>query len=239
MIPDVTLNGKSIREMGWIRENIDFPTPQSQTNTIVVPGRNSPIRYTEALGRVSYQPRSFTIVLSILGTRKQYDQKVSELVNQYAGKLIKVIRSEEPDVYALGTVEFAPVYDPLLRKGTITLECTDGDSYFYHVKESEVVISGSGTVILQNDFMPVVPVVITTGAVSYTHLDVYKRQRPSIESETKEDTIEPGTETLSITADPRSDGLVKARTGDTTDETTYKEWYKTVYTPTEEGGAKA
>lgn len=37
MIPDVTLNGKSIREMGWIRENIDFPTPQSQTNTIVVP----------------------------------------------------------------------------------------------------------------------------------------------------------------------------------------------------------
>ena len=55
--------------------------------------------------------------------------------------------------------------------------------------------------------------------------------RPSIESETKEDTIEPGTETLSITADPRSDGLVKARTGDTTDETTYKEWYKTVYTP--------
>ena len=28
--------------------------PQSQTNTIVVPGRNSPIRYTEALGTVSY-----------------------------------------------------------------------------------------------------------------------------------------------------------------------------------------
>lgn len=35
--------------------------------------------------------------------------------------------------------------------------------------------------------------------------------RPSLESETKEDTIEPGTEKLSITADPRSDGLVKAR----------------------------
>lgn len=58
--------------------------------------------------------------------------------------------------------------------------------------------------------------------------------RPSIESETKEDTIEPGTETLSITADPRSDGLVKARTGDTTDSGTYTNWYKAVYTPTEE-----
>lgn len=53
--------------------------------------------------------------------------------------------------------------------------------------------------------------------------------RPSIESETKEDTIEPGTETLSITADPRADGLVKARTGDTTDKTAYDNWYKTVY----------
>ena len=56
--------------------------------------------------------------------------------------------------------------------------------------------------------------------------------RPSIESETKEDTIEPGTEKLSITADPRADGLVKARTGDTTDAATYTNWYQTVYLPT-------
>lgn len=56
--------------------------------------------------------------------------------------------------------------------------------------------------------------------------------RPSIESETKEDKIEPGTETLSLTADPREDGLVKSRTGDNTDETTYMNWYKAVYIPT-------
>ena len=55
--------------------------------------------------------------------------------------------------------------------------------------------------------------------------------RPSIESETKEDTIEPGTETLSLTADPREDGLVKSRTGDSTADTTYQNWYKAVYTP--------
>ena len=64
--------------------------------------------------------------------------------------------------------------------------------------------------------------------------------RPSIESETKEDTIEPGTEKLSLTADPRSDGLVKSRTGDTTDAVTYANWYKSVYIPseTEESRAK-
>ena len=63
--------------------------------------------------------------------------------------------------------------------------------------------------------------------------------RPSIESETKEDTIEPGTEKLSITADPRADGLVKARTGDTTDAATYDGWYSAVYLPTESATPKS
>jgi phi13 family phage major tail protein len=55
--------------------------------------------------------------------------------------------------------------------------------------------------------------------------------RPSIESETKEDTIEPGTEKLTIAADPRADGLVKSKTGDNTDVTTYANWYNSVYVP--------
>ena len=70
--------------------------------------------------------------------------------------------------------------------------------------------------------------------------------RPSIESETKEDSIEPGKEKLSLTADPREepgkeklsltadpreDGLVKSRTGDETSANTYKNWYKAVYVP--------
>ena len=55
--------------------------------------------------------------------------------------------------------------------------------------------------------------------------------RPSIESETKEDTIEPGTEKLTIAADPRADGLVKSKTGETTDATTYANWYQSVYVP--------
>ena len=64
--------------------------------------------------------------------------------------------------------------------------------------------------------------------------------RPSIESETKEDSIEPGTEKLSITADPRADGLVKARTGDSTDSATYEGWYSAVYVPAEsnDGGVE-
>ena len=58
--------------------------------------------------------------------------------------------------------------------------------------------------------------------------------RPSIESKTKEESIEPGTETLNLTADPRADGLVKSRTGDTTSAEAYAGWYSEVYVPQEE-----
>lgn len=163
MKPDITLNGTSMNSLGWLRESISFPVPKSQTNTIVVPGRNSPIRYTEALGRVSFEPRSFSIVLTMLGTRAKFNEMVTNLVNPYSGRLLKVITSEDPDLYVVGTVQMEQEYDPLSGKGQVTCSCEDGDSYRYHCKETEVTVTGGGTVVLQNDFMPVIPEILTTG----------------------------------------------------------------------------
>ncbi len=162
MIPDIYIDDVSMLKLGWIRETIDFPTPKSQTEVVVVPGRNSPIRFSEALGSVSYEPRAFTITLSMLGTRADFDEKVRRLSNVYAGKLCKVRKNEEPNLYAVGTLQLTPSYDPLSGKGQLVMECTDGDSYRYHVDMTEIVQTGSGTVILKNDYMPVVPTVITT-----------------------------------------------------------------------------
>ncbi len=53
--------------------------------------------------------------------------------------------------------------------------------------------------------------------------------RPSVEGETTEDTKEPTTETLSISAAPLADGNVKAKTGAETDEVAYTGWYDSVY----------
>ena len=55
--------------------------------------------------------------------------------------------------------------------------------------------------------------------------------RPGIEGKTNEDTREVQTETLTIKATPLSRGLVKAKTGNTTDTTVYNDWYKSVYMP--------
>jgi hypothetical protein len=162
MKPDIMLDGISVTSLGWLRESVNFPTPQSQSETITVPGRNAPIRYTEALGRVSYQPRSFDITLSMLGSRSKYNEMVGEVVNRFAGQLVQVICSEEPNLYCYGTLEAAPTYDPLTGKGQLVLSSTDGDAYRYHLEETVVIITGSGIVTLENDYMPVVPTVTTT-----------------------------------------------------------------------------
>ena len=56
--------------------------------------------------------------------------------------------------------------------------------------------------------------------------------RPGIEGKTNEDCKEVQPETLTIKAMPLSNGMVKAKTGDTTDATVYGNWYKAVYIPT-------
>lgn len=53
--------------------------------------------------------------------------------------------------------------------------------------------------------------------------------RPSVASDTKEETTDPGTDTATISCAPNPDGLVRAKTTESTDETVYNNWYKTVY----------
>ena len=61
--------------------------------------------------------------------------------------------------------------------------------------------------------------------------------RPGIEGKTNEDSKEVQTETLAIKAAPLANGMVKAKTGNTTDATAYNDWYKAVYMPTAEAAA--
>lgn len=187
MTPDIKLNGASVVSMGWLRETISFEVPQSQTNTIVVPGRNSPIRYTEALGRVSYQPRRFSLTFSMLGSRKRFDQMTSEMTNQYAGQLVKVATSEEPELYAIGTLELSSEYDPISGKGQLAITSEDADSYRYHLDETIVNLTGSGTLVIENDFMPVVPAITATAETSLSW---------SIGDDTFRKTLSAGTWTL-------------------------------------------
>ncbi len=87
-------------------------------------------------------------------------------------------------LYAVGTLEAAPSYDPLTGKGTLELSCTDGDAFLYHTEETVMSVSGGGTVILANDYMPVVPVITVTAETTL---------RWSIDGESFQKTVSAGT----------------------------------------------
>lgn len=55
--------------------------------------------------------------------------------------------------------------------------------------------------------------------------------RPTIEAKTNEEDKEVQTETLTVKARPMANGYVKAKTGDNTTDTVYKNWYSEVYEP--------
>lgn len=55
--------------------------------------------------------------------------------------------------------------------------------------------------------------------------------RPGLNGKTNEDTKEPNTEKLKISAVPLADGKVKARTGDETTEAARAAWYNAVWLP--------
>lgn len=53
--------------------------------------------------------------------------------------------------------------------------------------------------------------------------------RPSIDAQTNEDTIEPQTDTLTVSCAPTADGTVRAKTTATTEEPILTAWYTEVY----------
>ena len=64
------------------------------------------------------------------------------------------------------------------------LSCTDGDAFLYYVSETIESITGSGTITLHNDYMPVVPVITTTAEATL---------RWAVDGETFHKTISAGT----------------------------------------------
>ena len=62
--------------------------------------------------------------------------------------------------------------------------------------------------------------------------------RPSVSGNTREDSTEVQTETLSLTVSPLPSGLVKVKTGTNTTQAVYDAWYNSVYEISTAGGGE-
>jgi hypothetical protein len=55
--------------------------------------------------------------------------------------------------------------------------------------------------------------------------------RPSTESNTNEDTKEPTTDTITVSASPLDNGNIRSKTTEDTSDAIYNAWYENVYIP--------
>ena len=157
---DIALNDIWLSESGWLRESIYISVPQPQFETVIVPGRSSPVRFATN----SFEPRTIEAVLTMLGKRSRFDIMVASFMNAYLGKTARIKDSEWPYFYYVGTIQAEAEYDPLSGKGVLKIIAEDCDAYRYASEETSISITGSGTVYLSNGYMPVVPTITLTAS---------------------------------------------------------------------------
>ena len=206
---------------------------------------------SERLYEVLY---SFEMEVRVMGNKVKYNLK-----NVHAAKLTETV-SEGVTTYTYATPQAIPGAvsisldaegdsSPFYADGIVYFRSTANNGYsgdleialipeWFRTEILKETLDSHGVLVERSDITETAKFALLfefDGDVRCIRHVLYNcsASRPSIESETKEDTIEPGTETLSLTADPRSDGLVKSRTGDNTEDATYQNWYSAVYVPEE------
>ena len=190
-----------------------------------------------------------------MGNKVKYNLK-----NVHAAKLTETKSTEDGITYTYGTPKAVPGAvsislsaegdtSPFYADGIVYFRTTSNNGYsgdlelalipeWFRTEILGEALDGKGVLVERSNVSESVKFALLfefDGDINAIRHVLYNcsASRPSIESQTKEETIEPGTETLTLTADPRPDGLVKARTSDTTDDTTYAGWYGAVYEVTE------
>lgn len=138
---------------------------KAKTDYVDIPGRDSALDLTEALGEVKYNDRDcrFTFVVHTKDT-KTYEQKLSEVSNSINGKKMQIILDADNEYYYSGRVHV----DEHSLKGNLRKIMVTGKVEPYKYKHNKTVVSVSVTgeaqeIILTNERMSVVPEFTCTG----------------------------------------------------------------------------
>ena len=153
------------RDLNLICEHPSVGTPPILQRLISVPGAAVPLDCTEALGRVTYGQRPFSVNAGkAISNRFAQDSLVK---NALHGKLLEITLSEDPDYYYIGRISVGEWYRVHgVGHVTISANC---DPYKYRRFKTilSATVPESGTVALDipNDAMPAVPTITTSASV--------------------------------------------------------------------------
>lgn len=158
----ITFGEHEQEEFGLLPKQVIISPPEVKTYLVSVPGRSGSLDFTEALtdGQVVYNDRLLTITMYCFADEEQLPKMESACKNALHGKKMNIVMDCDPGYYYRGRLSVDWVSEDNIDIATITATC---DPYKYKrtptVKEFDV--SGSLSVTLPNDRMPVVPTVTT------------------------------------------------------------------------------
>lgn len=166
----ITFGEHEQEEFGLLPKQVIISPPEVKTYLVSVPGRSGSLDFTEALtdGQVVYNDRLLTIIMYCFADEEQLPKMESACKNALHGKKMNIVMDCDPGYYYRGRLSVDWMSEDTIDIATITATC---DPYKYKraptVKEFDV--SGSLSVTLPNDRMPVVPTVTTDAEMTIVY----------------------------------------------------------------------
>ncbi len=169
----ITFNNlHSFRDFNLILSKVEISPATPKTNFIEIPGSDIPLDLTEALGDVNYSSREckFTFTMNPSGGLSEgaFEAKKTAVSNALNGLACSIVLDKDPDYFYKGRcVVDEYLFDKKIRQFVIKATVHP----YKYKKELTVVSVATGSHILLNDRMPVVPTVETTAETTLTFND--------------------------------------------------------------------
>ncbi len=166
----ITFGEHEQEEFGLLPKQVIISPPEVKTYLVSVPGRSGSLDFTEALtdGQVVYNDRLLTITMYCFADEEQLPKMESACKNALHGKKMNIVMDCDPGYYYRGRLSVDWMSEDTIDIATITATC---DPYKYKLTPTvkEFDVSGSLSVTLPNDRMPVVPTVTTDAEMTIVY----------------------------------------------------------------------
>lgn len=157
----VTFGSHDQSEWKLLPYRAEAESPQAETHTVEVPGRDGALDFTEALdGTVHYKSRRLSMEFYCFGEDGELPQLEEDCRNALHGKKMQISLDADPEYYYLGRLSVSWSSGENVDTVSIEAEC---DPYKYKKQETEAEFDVAGTleITLSNGWMPVSPEIET------------------------------------------------------------------------------
>jgi hypothetical protein len=164
-----TLRRHSANDWGLVMTAKVIGTPPLKERYLDLADRDGELDFTDALtGLPVYGTRPLSFSFEYLDDPNEWTRLFTEIRNFLHGRRMKIFEPDDSAYYYTGRVTVDDPSGGLVKAFSVTVK---GDTWKYKATGETVVseaVEANKTIVLMNDWRPVSPSIITTGAVSFS-----------------------------------------------------------------------